>query len=156
MLGWCRDNDCSDRDLGYQLEGPISSLGFNFSLNNKTLENITYALVLNPVAGALALITSIFGLFAIRGGRITAIFLTLWQAFSALVAIVAFALDIALWKVFQRELTKHIDDRVTVTSELGNANWLAVAGAGCLILGIFVSTLGICFGRSRRRDISYV
>ncbi|TIB90933.1 hypothetical protein E3Q06_00115 [Wallemia mellicola] len=160
FLGWCYNDQCSDKSLGYRLEDPINQLpGVNITIDNKAVENITYALVLNPVCGLLSLLVSLFGLLAIRGGRITAIFLTIFEGFTALVGIVTLALNVALFKVFQNIMNDRLDiPGAQIDSKLDNAEWLSVAAAGCLIVGSVLSLLGICFGRSstRRRDISYV
>lgn len=160
FLGWCFNEQCSEKDLGYRLEDPINQIsGVNISIDNEALERITYTLVLNPVSGLLSLLVSLFGLLAIRGGRITALFLTIFEGFTAVVGCVTLALNVALFKVFENVLTDRLQDTgITVNSSLENAEWLSVAAAGCLIVGTVLSLLGICFGRSssRRRDISYV
>ncbi|TIA89564.1 hypothetical protein E3P99_02033 [Wallemia hederae] len=160
FLGWCFNDQCSEKDLGYRLEDPVNSIqGVNINIDNEALERITYTLILNPVSGLLSLLVTLFGLLAIRGGRITAIFLTIFEGFTAVVGCVTLALNVALFKVFENVLHDRLQDvGISITSSLDNAEWLSVAAAGCLIVGTVLSLLGICFGRSsnRRRDISYV
>ncbi|TIB37053.1 hypothetical protein E3P84_00462 [Wallemia ichthyophaga] len=160
FLGWCFDDVCSEESLGYRLEEPVNRItGVNISINNEALEHITYALILNPVTGLLSLLVSLFGCLAIRGGRITALFLTIFEGITAVVGCVALALNVALFKVFENELQDKLEETgITVNTSLDNAEWLSVAAAGCLIIGTILSLLGICFGRSssKHRDISYV
>ncbi|WWD03949.1 hypothetical protein V865_002007 [Kwoniella europaea PYCC6329] len=140
VFGYCIKNGaCSHRSVGYELTLPGAS---NVSLNDKILHNLTYTLILHPIAGGFAFFSLVFGLLAAcAASRIATIFMALAAALGAVVTLVIFVIDMVLWNV----LKNRIHD-AGYEAGLGNANWFTVGAFAALVLSMCASVCG-AFGR---------
>jgi len=129
----------SKATLGYSLQ----PFGINDTfLNNASLKNLTYMLVLHPIGAGLSFLAVIFGAFsAYSYNRIGAILMTITSSLAFLVIAIAFSVDMILWNIVR---TRFKNDGGTAT--LSNANWLTVGALIALILGSCAAGCG-SFGR---------
>jgi len=133
--------------------GSGKSVGYSFPaglvpnisrLNTTTLHHLTGALILHPIAAALAGLTVLFGLCGLAH-RVGTIFMTISSVIAFLVTLVAWIIDMILWGI--------VRDRIRdqgVAAQYGNANWLTLGALAALVLSF---CLGICgtFGNYRKR-----
>ncbi|KAK8853388.1 hypothetical protein IAR55_004092 [Kwoniella newhampshirensis] len=136
VFGQCvRGGACSHRSVGYNLDaGGLSGL------NSKVLHNLTYTMILHPIAGGFAFFALVFGLLgACAASRVATIFMALLSALGAIVALVVFVIDMVLWNV----LKNRIHD-AGGSASLGNANWLTVGAVVSLFLAMCTSVCGSC------------
>ncbi|WWC91900.1 uncharacterized protein L201_006849 [Kwoniella dendrophila CBS 6074] len=140
VFGYCIEGGaCSHRSEGYNLELPGAD---NVVLNSKVLHNLTYTLILHPIAGGLAFFALVFGLLgASCASRVATIFAALTAGFAALVTLVIFVIDMVLWNV----LKNRIQD-AGYSAGLGNANWFTVGAFVALCAAMCTSFCG-AFGR---------
>lgn len=77
----------------------------NVSLNTSVLHNLTYTMILHPIAGALALFAMIFGLLGVCIASRTATVLMGVSAFlAAVVTLVVFVIDMVLWNILKNRI----------------------------------------------------
>ncbi|WWC72201.1 uncharacterized protein I206_106161 [Kwoniella pini CBS 10737] len=140
VFGYCiKGGECSSRSVGYDLQLPGSS---NVVLNSKVLHNLTYTLILHPIAGGFAFFSLVFGILgAIAASRVLTIFMAITAFFGALITLVIFVIDMVLWNV----LKNRIQD-AGYTAGLGNANWFTIGAFAALALSSCTSCCG-AFGR---------
>ncbi|KAL1410876.1 hypothetical protein Q8F55_001819 [Vanrija albida] len=138
VFGMCvKGGVCTRRRVGYEL----SAAGItDVNLNSTVLHHLTYALILHPIAGALALIAFIFGLVGIAAAsRVSTILMSLFAFLGAIVSLVVFVIDMVLWNVLRNRLRD-----ADYSASLGNANWLTVGAVVALFLSTCTSMLGAC------------
>ncbi|OCF34234.1 hypothetical protein I316_04186 [Kwoniella heveanensis BCC8398] len=138
VFGYClKGGACSHRSVGYDLTLDGAS---NVVLNSKVLHNLTYTMILHPIAGGLAFFALVFGLLgACAASRVATIFMALTAAFGALVTLVVFVIDMVLWNV----LKNRIQD-AGYSAGLGNANWFTIGAFASLALAMCTSACGAC------------
>lgn len=112
---------------------------------SSTIHNLTYTLILHPIAAALSAFAVLFGVCGSEYHRSGTVLMALCSSLAALVTLVAFVLDIVLFTIARHEFRK-----LGWSSEYGNAIWLTLGALGALLLGFCTSTIGI-FGSYRRR-----
>lgn len=160
VFGECvKGGSCSTKSVGYNLviNGatfvPFSScfksnkahtytvcFDSNVNINQTVLHNLTYALILHPIAGFLALLALVFGLLgACAASRIATIFMALCSALGLIVTLVIFVIDMVLWN-----LVKNNARNGGVHATLGNANWFTVAALASLFFSMCTSVCGAC------------
>ena len=133
--------------FGYSGSG--TSLGYDLNdagyqgISTTIIDNLTIALILYPIAAALAGIAFIFGL---TNARIGTVFMTIASALATVVTLVAWVLGMVLWG-----LVKGRFEDQNIPAEWGNANWLGLGAVVALLIGFCASACGI-FGRYRRRN----
>jgi hypothetical protein len=75
------------------------------NLNTKILHNLTYALILHPIAGGLGFLAFVFGLIGVgAASRGSTILMSLLAMLGSLAAIVVFVIDMVLWNVLKNRL----------------------------------------------------
>lgn len=146
--------------FGY--EGSGTRLGYKFSpsylgyddkdLNNGILHNLTYTLVLIPIAAGLSGLSVLFGLCGVASKHVAPVFMTVFAAIATIVTLVAWVLAMVLFGIAKNHLKDHgYDDAM-----YHNAMWF--------VLGAFVSLcLAFCSGvcgsvgriRHKRSDGAY-
>ncbi|WVF67285.1 hypothetical protein IAT40_002035 [Kwoniella sp. CBS 6097] len=138
VFGYCiKGAECSRRSVGYDLTIPGVS---NVTLNSKVLHNLTYTMILHPIAGGFAFFALVFGLLGIcAASRIATIFMSLLAAFGALVTLVVFVIDMVLWNVLKNRLQD-----AGYPAGLGNANWFTIGAFAALALSMCTSACGAC------------
>jgi hypothetical protein len=76
--------------------------------------------------------------------------MALSSSLAALVTLIAFVLDVALFSIARHEFRK-----LGWASEFGNALWLTLGALAALVLGFFTSTIGVFGSYRRRRYVPY-
>jgi len=71
--------------------------------------------------------------------------MALWSSLAALVTLIAWILDMALWSIVRHEFRE-----AGLSSQYGNAVWLTLGALAALLLGFCTSAIGI-FGSYRKR-----
>ena len=114
-------------------------------MTSSTIHNLTYTLILHPIAAGLSGLAVLFGICGSEYNRSGTVMMALSSSLAALVTLVAFILDLALFSIARHEFRK-----LGSTSEYGNAIWLTLGALVALGLGFCTSAVGI-FGSYRRR-----
>ncbi|THU90901.1 pali-domain-containing protein [Dendrothele bispora CBS 962.96] len=157
-LGFCLDFGgevaCSKPQVGYQLD--INQLvGDNnpdIQIPQVAVRWLTYALVLHIVAFVIALLSAAFGLLAHVCQLIGECCSTCVSGFSATVALLAFAFDIALFSAAKSRIN-HVEAGSATT---GNAMWLTLAAFLLLIFtGCFYAFGSCCIPQGSSRKPRY-
>jgi len=132
----------SQKRLGY----PISELNTSHPVfNSVVVHNLTYVLVLHPIAAFLALIATILGCCGMAS-RIGTIFMAVAAALATGITLVAWIIDMVLFGITRN----HLRDQ-GYPAQYGNANWMTLGALIALMIGFCTSVCG-SFGRYRRRD----
>ncbi|GAA5938145.1 Tos7p [Sporobolomyces koalae] len=140
--GWCTANACTKAKLGYP-RNFISELTGQANIASQTvLRNLSFTLILTPIAAG---ITFIALLFALGTHLILGILGSLAAFFSFLVTIVALGLYLGLFIVTRNRINTLglANTNLSISSQI----WLVVAAAGCQLY----ATATVCFTRSRRK-----
>jgi SUR7/PalI family len=114
-------------------------------LSSSTIHNLTFTLILHPIAAGLSGLAVLFGLCGAEYHRSGTVLMALSSSLAALVTFVAFVLDLVLFSIARHEFRK-----LGWSSQYGNAIWLTLGALAALSLGFCTSTFGI-FGSYRRR-----
>ena len=114
-------------------------------LSSSTVHNLTFTLILHPIGAALSGLAVIFGICGAEYHRSGTVLMALSSSLAALVTLVAFVLDLALFSIARHEFRK-----LGWSSDYGNAIWLTLGALVALTLGFCTSAVGI-FGSYRRR-----
>ncbi|GBE81214.1 pali-domain-containing protein [Sparassis latifolia] len=125
-----------------------SGIGDN-TINDTTFHNLTYILVLIPVAAGLSGLSWLFGLCGAAYHRAGTVFMTLLSAVAFLVTLIAWVVEMVLFGVARN----HVRDAGNY-AQYGNANWLVLGALLALLLGFFASLCG-SFGRYGSRRSAY-
>lgn len=108
----------------------------------KVLHNLTYVLILHPIAGFFCFIGMIFGLIGFAAGsRALTILMALSNFIGGIIALVVFVIDMVLWNILRNRIRNAGYDAM-----LGNANWLTVGAVVAAFLASFTACCG-AFGR---------
>jgi hypothetical protein len=114
-------------------------------LSSSTVHNLTFTLILHPIAAGLSGLAVIFGICGSEYHRSGTVLMALSSSLAVLVTLIAFILDLALFSIARHEFHK-----LGWSSEYGNAIWLTLGALVALALGFCTSAVGI-FGSYRRR-----
>jgi hypothetical protein len=76
----------------------------NDNLNTAVIHNLTYVMVLHPIAAGLAGLAVIFGLCGSAYSRVGTIFMTLTAALATLLTLVVFVIDMVLWGIARNRI----------------------------------------------------
>jgi len=77
----------------------------NVNVNPTTLHNLTYTLILHPIAGFLALLAFLMGLIGIAAAsRFSTIMMAIFAFFAAVVTLVVFVIDMVIWNIVRNRL----------------------------------------------------
>jgi Zn-dependent protease with chaperone function len=100
----------------------------NLNINPTGLHNLTYILVLHPIAGFFGLLALIFGIIGVAGAsRAATIIMSVLAFFAALLTLVAFVIDMVLWNLVKKRIqdggfSATLVSHITYTSELLKSN----------------------------------
>ncbi|KAF8271242.1 pali-domain-containing protein [Lactarius quietus] len=134
----------SQTRLGYRF--PISTS----ELSSSTIHNLTFTLVLHPIAAGLSGLALLFGLCGAGYHRAGTVLMALSSSLAALVTFIAFILDIALFSIARHEFRKF-----GWSSQYGNALWMTLGALVALLLGICTAGCGVFGSYKRRRQSTY-
>ncbi|KAG9031608.1 hypothetical protein FS837_002941 [Tulasnella sp. UAMH 9824] len=136
----------SARHLGY----PIDQLNTRNGLFNSTvIHNLTYVLVLHPIAAGFAFIAVIFGLCGAASHRVGTIIMSVAALLATIITLVVWVIDMVLFGITRNKLRDQ-----GYPAQYGNANWLVLGAFIALLLGTCTSFFGI-FGSYRKRTNRY-
>ncbi|CAE6339881.1 unnamed protein product [Rhizoctonia solani] len=135
----------SERRLGYEIDPAILGLNTD-NLNTTTIRNLTYIMVLHPVAAGLAGLAVIFGLCGAAYSRVGTIFMSLAAALATICTLIVFVIDMVLWGIARNRIRDE-----GASANYGNANWMVAGALAALLLGFCSAALGSCGRFSRRR-----
>ncbi|KAF8758597.1 Pali protein [Rhizoctonia solani] len=116
------------------------------NLNTTTIRNLTYIMVLHPVAAGLAGLAVIFGLCGAAYSRVGTIFMSLAAALATICTLIVFVIDMVLWGIARNRIRDE-----GASANYGNANWMVAGALAALLLGFCSAALGSCGRFSRRR-----
>jgi len=136
----------SQKHLGYTFDPTV--LGFSSDkLNSAIIHNLTFVLVLHPVAAGLAAIAVLFGLCGAAYNRFGTILMSLAAAVATLVTLVVWIIDMVLWGIARDRIRS--DGPPGSTAQYGNAVWFTLAAFVALMIGFCASSVGACGRYSR-------
>ena len=135
--------------VGYSLNSTV--LGFDDTrLNSAVIHNLTFVLILHPIAAGLAGLSVLFGLCGLGYHRAGTVIMSLLAALATLVTLVAWVVDLVLWGIARNRIRDNGGSAM-----FGNANWLTLGALVALFLGFCAGCCG-SFGRYRRRGVDRV
>jgi len=127
----------SYRRLGYSPAGWDNSSWKSNPINDSRLTEITYALVLHPIAAGLALLALICAIKGTRS-RTWAVLAALLSGFTTIISLVVFAVDIVLFTWVRNAFEYVLFER---TANYGPAMWMALGAV--IALGISTVCTGV-------------
>jgi len=137
----------SPKHLGYSFDPSV--LGFDSTkLNTAIIHNLTFVLVLHPIAAALSGIAVLFGLCGASYSRIGTVLMSLSAAVATLLTLIVWIIDMVLWGIARNRI-RH-DGPPGATAMYGNANWMTLGALVALMLGVCAAGLGSCGRYSRK------
>ncbi|GAA5902184.1 uncharacterized protein JCM6883_001322 [Sporobolomyces salmoneus] len=140
--GWCTSAACTSAKLGYPRNFISQLTGAQNIASETVLRNLSYTLILTPIAAG---ITFIALLFALGTHLVLGILGSLAALFAFIVTIVALGLYLGLFIVSRNRINGLglANTHVGISSQI----WLIVAAAGCQLF----ATVTVCLTRSRRK-----
>ncbi|KAF8589037.1 pali-domain-containing protein [Ramaria rubella] len=141
----------SGRSVGYFFNPSVLGLP-DTNFDNGVIHNLTFVLILHPIAAGLAAIAVLFGLCGAAYSRVGTIFMTISATLATLVTIIAWVIDMVLWGIARdriRSAGSSGDLPLDTTAQYGNANWLTLGALVALLLAFCAGALGVCGRYSR-------
>jgi len=127
-------------------------LGFSDTkLNTGILHNLTFVLVLYPIAAGLAGLSVLFGLCGACYHRAGTVFMSLLSALATICTLIAWVISMALFGIARTHVRNDVPG---ATASYGNANWIALGALVALMIGFCTAACGV-FGHYRRRRSEY-
>ncbi|KAF9643791.1 pali-domain-containing protein [Thelephora ganbajun] len=114
-------------------------------LSSSIIHNLTYTLILHPIAAGLSGLAVLFGICGAAYHRSGTVFMSLVSGLAFLCTLIAWVIDMALWGITRKVLRDN-----GVSAQYGNANWLTLGALVALFIGFFTGACGI-FGSYRKR-----
>eukprot|EP00920_Eleutheroschizon_duboscqi_P023255 GHVT01057679.1.p1 GENE.GHVT01057679.1~~GHVT01057679.1.p1 ORF type:complete len:282 (+),score=25.46 GHVT01057679.1:37-846(+) len=139
--GYCFGGECTGSSLGYPIDFITRLTGTSVASEN-VLRNLSFTLILTPIAAGLTLIALIFALG-------THLILGILGSLAALLAFIVTIVALGLYLGFFIVTRNRVNDLGFPNSHLhlSSCIWLVVAAAGCQLY----ATITVCFTRSRKR-----
>jgi hypothetical protein len=80
-------------------------INFSTNINPTGLHNLTYILILHPIAGFFGLLALVMGLIGVAGAsRVATIFMSIFAFIGAVITLVAFVVDMVLWNLVKKRI----------------------------------------------------
>ena len=77
----------------------------NLNINSTVLHNLTYTLVLHPIAGFFALLALLSGILgAAAASRVSTVFMSIFAFIGWIITLVVFVIDMVLWNVIKERI----------------------------------------------------
>ncbi|GAC99322.1 hypothetical protein PHSY_006923 [Pseudozyma hubeiensis SY62] len=148
-LGYCLGNTCSSPTLGYNFDPNqlLGVQGVGSRYTGAVIKGLTYTLILHPIALAFAVVAVLLGLISHCREFSTNCFGSFVTGIGALITLVAFGLDLALFVIAK----KRIDSINGASASLGMAIWMTLAAWILMFLAGCAFSCGICSRRRRNR-----
>ncbi|KAG2150842.1 hypothetical protein DEU56DRAFT_778762 [Suillus clintonianus] len=145
-ISFLNANQYSFGVFGYT--GSKVQIGYYFPLpgdiNTGVLHNLTFVLILYPIAAGLAGLAFLFGVCGAGYHRAGTVFMSFLAGLATLCTFVAWIVSMSLFGVVKDRLSSE-----GINASWGNANWLALGALVALILGFCTAACGV-FGNYRR------
>jgi len=141
---------CSRSKLGYSVDNQVlNTLGLN-NLDDIISHGLTFVLVLHPIACGLAFLALIFALMLLcRPARLASAMALIFSVLAAIVATVAFAIDIAFTTIAKNKVKDVTNGNLKVT--YGSVPWMTLGAMVALWAAAVAACCGIFVGGRRRR-----
>jgi hypothetical protein len=134
----------SGTSVGYDF--PAGFRGYNGGrLSSSLIHNLTYTLILHPIAAGLSGLAVLFGLCGATYHRSGTVFMALVSGLAFICTLIVWIIDMVLWGITRNVLRDN-----NVSAQYGNANWLTLGALVALFIGFFTGACGI-FGSYRRK-----
>lgn len=148
-ISFLNANQFSFGVFGYT--GSKTQIGYYFPLpgdiNTGTLHNLTFVLILYPIAAGLSGLALLFGVCGAAYHRAGTVFMSLLAALAMLCTLVAWVISMSLFGIVRNRLRS-----IGIDANWGNANWLALGALVALLVGFCTAACGV-FGHYRRSRI---
>ncbi|KAJ8088382.1 hypothetical protein PM082_022455 [Marasmius tenuissimus] len=142
----------SETHVGYEgLELASMGLRDGSVIDSDRIENLSKALIIHPIAAGFGGLTVLFGLCGTAYHRSGTIMMTISAVIAALLALVAWVIDMVLFGAFFAQFRD-----ADIPTKWGNAPWLSLGATVAFIIAAVMSCCGI-FGsyRKERRAATY-
>ncbi|KAJ1309837.1 hypothetical protein OPQ81_006602 [Rhizoctonia solani] len=142
---------CSRTRLGYDVDSQLLQLLGLDNLGDIFSRGLTFILVLHPIACGLAFLALVFALMLLfRPARLASAMALIFSVLAAIVATVAFAIDIAVISIAKNKVSNATDGNLKVT--YGAVPWMTLGA----MIALWAATVGACcgifVGGRRRRE----
>ncbi|CAE6437102.1 hypothetical protein ACGC1H_004446 [Rhizoctonia solani] len=142
---------CSRTRLGYDIDSQLLQLLGLDNLNDIFSRGLTLVLVLHPIACGLAFLALLFALMLLcRPARFASAIALVFSVLAAIVATVAFAIDVALTTIAKNKVRDATDGNLKVT--YGAVPWMTLGAMVALWAATVGACCGIFVGGRRRRE----
>ncbi|KAI4523462.1 pali-domain-containing protein [Schizophyllum commune Tattone D] len=138
----------SKTQIGYDFNPAIDNFDAG-KINTNIIHNLTYVLILYPIAAGISGLAFLFGLCGAGYHRVGTVFMSLLSGLALLVTLVAWVIDMVLFGIVKARLHDQ-----NVDAKWGNANWIGLGAFGALLIGFCASSCGIFGSYRRRREAS--
>jgi len=147
---------CSSPKLSYQLNpntiGITLPPQIDLSSVNPIIAKLTYALILHPIAAALALLSVLSGLLSHFREYSRSCYASCFASLASTVALLAVVFDLVAFSIAKNRLNALSNQFVTANALFGVAIWITLAGWICLTLSGFFFCAGRCLLSRRHRQ----
>jgi len=152
VFGYCRNihasnHECSNSALGYNV-AQVSGGLTDYNWVNSSLDHITNAMILTPIACGITAFAALIALCAHRIGFICASFIA-FLAF--IVSLIAMIFDFVIFGIVKHE----INDNTTASASFSTAIWLTLAAVIVLFFSTFIVFFECCTQGRRSNKRSY-
>jgi len=134
--------------VGYNIQDAVGTFQ-DGTLGTKALHDLTFVLILHPIAAFFALTACLFGFCGAGFSRIGTILMSLSAALATLITLVVWVVDMSLWGIVRNRIRSH--GPAGSTANYGNANWIVLGALIALMLGFCTAAFGSCLPFHRRR-----
>ncbi|CCO28049.1 hypothetical protein BN14_02041 [Rhizoctonia solani AG-1 IB] len=146
-----RASSCSRTRLGYDIDNQLLQLLGLDDLNDIVSRGLTFVLVLHPIACGLAFLALLFALLLLfKPARLASAMALIFSVLAAIIATVAFAIDVALTTIARNKVRDATDGNLRVT--YGAVPWMTLGA----MIALWAATVGACcgifVGGRRRRE----
>ncbi|KAF4615461.1 hypothetical protein D9613_002969 [Agrocybe pediades] len=138
------DGQCSKAHLGYTFDSTVADAVGASSIQNAISRTTTAALLLHPLAAALAFLTLLVSLFILRRGsngtsRLPSALTTGLAILTSILTTIVFLIDVIVVAVVRGRVHKASD---SLDLTWGNAVWMTLGAA----IALWISTIGAMCG----------
>ncbi|EIN12013.1 pali-domain-containing protein [Punctularia strigosozonata HHB-11173 SS5] len=159
-IGFLKANIDGTKRFGvFGYTGTSSTVGWHFQqsilgfddhrLNHGVVHNLTFVLILLPIAAGLSGLAVLFGLCGAHYHRSGTVFMSLAAALATLCTLVGFIIELVLFGIAEHEFHKR-----GFSAKYDNATWMTLGALVALLVGWCTSLFGV-FGHYRRRRAAY-
>ncbi|KAG8851198.1 hypothetical protein FRB91_008298 [Serendipita sp. 411] len=145
--------ECSKPKLGFKIDDRLVDLLHLEGLQDAIDDGLTFALVLNPIACAIAFLAFLLAIwYASRKTRLSAFIGVGVSLLAAILTTIAFIIDITAMKIAKKNVEK-ISDNFSVV--YGQTTWMTLVAMILLWFGVFLFCIVGFRGRRQRRKETY-